>query len=178
MSQVSTSTLARAATTAITITGFNFSGAVVTASAGLHVTAQQTGVDALTPTITVDATAALGAGTITIQTPHGTTEVPIKRIVGPGANGIQTVYRSGDGVIPGPVSGFTGTSGRFRVTRTSGGVITTYADTGSGFQTHLPPTGMMSGDVVVSLVLLGPSGSSVRFDNFVVNSGTGLCLDD
>ena len=104
-------------------------------------------------------------------------QLHIKRILGGGAHGIQTVFQLRGGVGPGAVSPFAGTAARFRITRDNGSVITTFADTGAGFQGDQPATGLFAGDVVVSLVLLGPDGalSSVTYDDFTVNSGAVIC---
>jgi hypothetical protein len=97
-------------------------------------------------------------------------QLHIKRIVGTTANGIQTVYLTNGVVTSLGVYPFAGTSGRFRIIRKDG-VLTTLFDPGSGFLQQLAGTSLFSGDVVISLMLLGPRGesSSVTFQNFRVN---------
>jgi PKD repeat protein len=96
-------------------------------------------------------------------------QLHIKRIRGSSIDGIQTVARVGGGqingdVIPTPLV----TSGTFRITR-SGNTISTFFGGGENFRTS-----GINGDVVVSLVLLGPQGetASVAYDNFIINSAT------
>ena len=104
-------------------------------------------------------------------------QLHIKRLLGASPNGIQTVFLRQGAAGPGPVSPFAGTAARFRITRDNGSDITTFADTGAGFEVHRLATGLFGGDVVASLVLLGPGGAttSVTYDDFIVNSGTVIC---
>jgi hypothetical protein len=98
-------------------------------------------------------------------------QLHIKRISGTSANGVQTVYSSNGALTSLAVNAFSGTSGRFRITRKSS-VLTTFFDPGSGFVQQFPGASLFSGNVLVSLTLLGPSrtSSSVTFQNFRVNS--------
>lgn len=70
-------TLARAQARTVELTGFNFSGATVTASAGLTITRLETDVDRLVVHVTVDGAAPLGAGSLTVRTPYGTVDIPV-----------------------------------------------------------------------------------------------------
>jgi YD repeat-containing protein len=83
VSDVSTSNFPRGQTTSVTFTGFNFSGAQVTATAGLTITGRQTDVDTLVVQVRVDPGATLGPGSLTIQTPYGTVEIAISVVGGP-----------------------------------------------------------------------------------------------
>ncbi len=83
VSAASTSPLPRSQSTTITFTGFNCSGATITASSGVTLTGQQTDVDTLVVQVTVDPTAALGRASLTITTPYGTVDVPLTIIGGP-----------------------------------------------------------------------------------------------
>jgi len=94
-------------------------------------------------------------------------QLHIKRISGPGVDGIQTVAKIGGSIINGAVSFNPLSSGTFRIVRSSGG-ITTYFNGSVDFSTS-----GISGDVIASLVLLGPQGeASVAYDNFKINSGS------
>ena len=94
-------------------------------------------------------------------------QLHIKRIRGPGVDGIQTVAKLGGGIINGNASSNPVSSGTFRIVR-SGGLITTYFNGAANFSIS-----GLGGDIIASLVLLGPQGeSSVAYDNFRIDSGS------
>ncbi len=81
VASVSTSSLRRGVTTTLGVTGFNFSGATLTASAGLSIASFQAGVDTLTLEVLVDPTARGGPASLTVETPYGVATIPLVVVV-------------------------------------------------------------------------------------------------
>ncbi len=77
VTSASSSNLLRGSCPTLTIIGFNFLGAVVTASSGITITSTQVQLDSLVVQVCVDAGATLGPGSITIQNDYGTATAPV-----------------------------------------------------------------------------------------------------
>jgi hypothetical protein len=98
-------------------------------------------------------------------------QLHVKRIAAASLNSVQSVARVGGEHTLQNGGGFAPvTSGIFRITR-KGTQISTFFNGALDFQ-----LAAFAEPVVVSLMLTGPRGSSVRFDNFYVRSGTRLAL--